>query len=162
MNHAVASEIGNRRHSTWWPACTGFAAAVAGFLILYWATAASLAGVWAHSGMFQFGFLIFPVSAWLVWEKRHELAAAYRPNICLWALPLLLAATFVWLLGRIANVNVLEHAAFVITFPLLVLVFFGAAVARALAFPLTYLAFAIPVRAIVEWRGEPYGFLFCI
>lgn len=145
MNHVNSIEqVAVRHKSSWKLALNGFAIAVVAFIALYWATGYSLVATWARTGMFQYAFLIFPISAWLIWRQRHELVAAHEPAICVSAIPLLLATTFVWLLGRITNVDVLEHAAFVATFPVLVLVFFGVAVARAVLFPLGYLIFAIP------------------
>ncbi|HET8551474.1 MAG TPA: exosortase A [Gammaproteobacteria bacterium] len=141
---AVAEQVTIDRPVSWRQAGAGFAAAAAVLIALYWTTVVSLVTAWEHTGMFQYAFLIFPVCVWLAWSKRHELTAGYAPRVCPWALPLLAATVFVWFLGRIANVDIVQQVAFVGTFPILVLLFFGTAVTRALAFPLAYLVFAIP------------------
>lgn len=133
-----------RRRSSWYLTLNGFAAVTAAFLALYWATAWSLVDTWARTGMFRYAFLIFPVSAWLVWHKRREIRITQTPVVWAWGLLLLAAVSFVWLLGAIANVNLLQHIAFVAAFPILVLLFFGPRVALLLLFPLVYLIFAIP------------------
>lgn len=147
------SEIATQRRSVWWPTCGGFALAAAVFVALYWTTAVSLAGIWAHSGMFQYAFLIFPVSVWLAWSKRDELIARQIPRAVPWAVVLLAGLAFMWLLGRISNVDILEHVAFIATFPVLVLAFFGVGVVRALVFPLAYLVFAIPAGVLHSMVG---------
>lgn len=145
MNHVNSVEqITVRSKSSWRLSLDGFAVVAVAFIALYWTTGYSLVATWARTGMFQYAFLIFPISGWLIWRQRHELAATHEPSVCIAAMPLLAATVFVWLLGRIANVDVLQHAAFVATLPVLVLVFFGVSVARALMFPLVYLIFAIP------------------
>ncbi|HET6724710.1 MAG TPA: exosortase A [Gammaproteobacteria bacterium] len=131
--------------ASWRPALGAFTIVTVGFIALYWTTGFSLVATWARTGMFRYAFLIFPISAWLIWSKRHELVAWHEPATCLWALPLLIGTVFAWFLGAIANVDVVQHAAFVATFPVLVLLFFGADVVRVLLFPLVYLVFAIPV-----------------
>jgi exosortase A len=133
-----------RRRSSWYLTLNGFAAVTAAFLALYWATAWSLVDTWARTGMFRYAFLIFPVSAWLVWHKRREIRITQTPAVWAQGLLLLAAVSFIWLLGAIANVNLLQHIAFVAAFPTFVLLFFGPRVALMLLFPLVYLVFAIP------------------
>lgn len=141
---SAAERVGFQASASWRPTIEGFAITVAVFIGLYWMTGLSLVDTWARTGMFRYAFLIFPISAWLVWGKRKELAAAQEPAVCLWALVLLGGVVFASFLGRITNVDIVQHAAFVATFPVLVLLFFGTGVTRALLFPLAYLVFAIP------------------
>jgi exosortase A len=133
-----------QRRSVWLPALGGFSLSIAAWLGIYWTTAVTLVELWAKTGMFQYALLIFPISLWLIWNKRHELEMFYAPSPCLAGIPLLLGAYFIWLLGAIASVSLLQDIAFIATFPILVLIFFGVSVVRALAFPLGYLVFAIP------------------
>jgi exosortase A len=145
-----------QRRSVWLPALCGFSLSIAAWLGIYWATAVTLVELWAKTGMFQYALLIFPISLWLIWNKRHELEMSYTPSPCLLAgIPLLLGAYFVWLLGSIASVSLLQDIAFIATFPILVLIFFGVRVVRALAFPLGYLVFAIPAGQSLVGHFQP-------
>jgi len=63
---------------------------------------------------------------------------------CLAALPLLAIAGCAWLIGRLANANVVEHFALVLMIQSAVLVVLGWAFVRAIAFPLLFLFFAVP------------------
>ncbi|HET7586548.1 MAG TPA: exosortase A [Gammaproteobacteria bacterium] len=141
---SVTERVAFQGAASWRPAIEGFAVTAVAFIGLYWMTGLSLVDTWARTGMFRYAFLIFPISAWLVWSKRKDLAAEQEPAICLWALIPLAGIVFVWFLGRITNVDVVQQSAFVATFPVLVLLFFGVGVTRALLFPLVYLVFAIP------------------
>ncbi|HET6724910.1 MAG TPA: exosortase A [Gammaproteobacteria bacterium] len=141
---SAAERITFQGAASWRTALGGFGITTVLFIGLYWMTGLSLVETWARTGMFRYAFLIFPISAWLVWGKRKDLAVAHNPAICLWALIPLAAVAFGWFLGRITNVDLVQHVAFVATFPILVLLFFGTGVARALLFPLVYLLFAIP------------------
>jgi exosortase A len=167
----LQQDMATERVMAWRPAITVFTVLALAFIGLYWTTAVALVRLWAKTGMFQYCFLIFPISAWLIWGKRHELAARHVPTVCPWALVLLAGTAFVWFLGRIASVDVVEQAAFVATFPVLVLVVFGTAIFRALLFPMIYLVFAIPAGYsavaplqritahisvhVLQWTGVP-------
>ncbi|WP_423823459.1 exosortase A [Salinisphaera sp. SPP-AMP-43] len=121
----------------------GFVACMVVFVLLYSSTYLSLAATWADTGTFQYAFLIFPISAVLVWSRRQWLsrvAARARPS-GLW---LIAALGGLWLLGAVANVNLAQHVAVVVIWPAMVYTFYGPRVAGVLAFALGYLLFAIP------------------
>ena len=42
--------------------------------VLFWSTFYSMAEVWERSETFAHGYLIFPITIWLIWRKRHALA----------------------------------------------------------------------------------------
>jgi sugar transferase (PEP-CTERM/EpsH1 system associated) len=76
----------------------------------YRQTALSMVDTWTASRTFTHGFLVPPLFAFLVWREREGLARVeWRP----WppALVLLAVAGFVWLLGRLAMVAVVEQLA---------------------------------------------------
>ncbi|MDD5330401.1 MAG: exosortase A [Sulfuricella sp.] len=118
--------------------------AIVWLLAWYWPTAWSIVSIWMRSETFAHGFLIFPVSAYLVWSRRRELAAL-TPQPDYRVLPLLAAFGFSWMLASLAGVLIVQHYSLVIMIPLLVWLVLGSAVARALAFPLLFLLFAVPV-----------------
>ena len=109
----------------------------------YGETAHSMAATWLRSDTFAHGFLIFPISAYLVWARREEVSRL-NPTPHPLALPLLAGAGIAWLLGRASDSMVVEQYSFVLMIPLIVTIVLGNQVAKALAFPLFFLTFAVP------------------
>src|SRR4051794_3435906 len=105
----------------------GTTAAALGLLwVIAWfaPTAAAMVSVWARSDTFMHGFLIAPISVWLIYRLRGELAAlAPRPDYRM-LLPAAVAG-FAWLLGEVAAVNALSQFAFVALLVIAVPMFLG-------------------------------------
>lgn len=121
---------------------------IAGVLLalagLFWPTLRSMIEIWERSETFAHGYLIFPISAWLIWRKRAELARiAPRPDAR--GLVLLAAAGAGWLLADAGSVNVVAQYAFVVMLVAAVWTLLGWAFVRAAFFPLAFLLFAVPV-----------------
>jgi exosortase A len=116
---------------------------------VYWSTFESIARKWADDAAYSHGFLILPISAWLVWRKRFELATlAMAPSA--WGVLATAACAVVWMVARGSGVLVVEQLAAVALVPSLVLAAFGWHLVRALMFPLAFLFFAVPFgRALV-------------
>ena len=112
-------------------------------LAWYWDTARTMVEIWERSDTFAHGYLIVPISAWLVWRRRAALAALdMRPNFLV--LPLLVLAGTGWLLGEVAGARIVQQYALVLMIPLLVWCILGNEVAKLLAFPLFFLLLAVP------------------
>jgi exosortase A len=122
---------------------TALGAAVAVILLLFPRDAAHMATIWWTSSTFNHVLLIPPIVAWLVWQRRPELAQL-RPSA--WWPPLLLVAAgaFGWLLGEAAGVALARHAGLVLMLQGTIAACLGKSVSRGLAFPLFYLLFLIP------------------
>lgn len=120
------------------------AGAVIWLLSWYGETTWSTVTIWMRSETFAHGFLIFPVSAYLIWRKRRELATL-TPEPDYRVLPLLAVFGFGWLLADLAGVIVVQQYSLVIMIPLLVWLILGIRVVGALVFPLSFLLFAVPV-----------------
>lgn len=105
-------------------------------------TGRAVVTVW-NSDSFAHGWIIAPISLWLVWQRRAELArCSVRP---FWPATLgLFACGAAWLFGRLAGVNALEQFALVGMFQCAVALCFGWAVIRIVAFPLLFLFFGVP------------------
>jgi len=119
---------------------------IAGTILLlgiFSGTAWSLFHTWSTSHLYGHGFLIVPISLFLVWRKRAALANVdVRPNY--WGIAFIALCALVWLLGRFASVNMVEQFALVGLIAALVLTVTGTQVLKVLAFPLFYLIFAVP------------------
>ena len=111
--------------------------------VLYWETAASIVAIWIRSETYTHGFLILPISFYLVWQRRAQLRQMVpAPNLL--ALPVLAVSLLLWLAAWIAEVQLIQQLVFVGFIPILVVLLFGTAVAKAMMFPLGYLIFAVP------------------
>jgi exosortase A len=114
---------------------------------LYFATARSIVEIWDSSETFAHGYIILPISLWLIWRRRDNFAAL--PPTPYWpALALLAIAGAAWLLARMGEVQVVQQYAFVAMLPLIALGVLGRRLAASLAFPLLFLLFAVPFGEI--------------
>ena len=112
-------------------------------MAIYRETAWSMVTIWLDSDTFAHGFVILPISAFLMWRKRHELAML-QPKPVSYGPAVLLVPGLIWLLGYISDVQVVQQFCFVATIILLVWILLGWEVVKLLAFPLGYLLFAVP------------------
>ena len=129
--------------STWRRAALLFALGFAALIAIYIDTALDLWDGWGRTGTFAHGYIIFPVSAWLVWRLRHRLAEL-TPTVQPLALVPLVGCGIAWLAARSAGVHAPEQYAFVAMVPCLVWAVFGDAVTRRILYPLAFLFFAVP------------------
>lgn len=127
-------------------------------LVLYRETAMAMVGIWVRSETFTHGFLVLPITIWLIWRIRDQLAPlAPRPNY--WILFVLVGTGFVWLLGELATVGVLSQFALTTMLILAVIAFLGLPVARHITFPLAFLYWAVPfgefaLPQLMEWTAN--------
>jgi exosortase A len=118
-------------------------------LVWYGDTAAAVVTIWARSETFAHGFLIIPISAWLIWRQR-DAVVGLRPQPNYFVLALLALVGFGWLLGHLADAGVVQQFALILMIPLLAWSVLGNRVAWALAFPLFFLLFAVPFGEFLE------------
>lgn len=127
-----------------WPFAVALTlSAIFWLLAWYGDTAESMVATWVRSETFTHGFLILPISAWLIWRRRH-LVAALHPQPNFFMIPVLMLAGFGWLMGQLASAEVVQQFALTLMIPLTVWLILGTRVVRALAFPLFFLLFAVP------------------
>lgn len=128
-----------------WPQAAWIAIAAVGALLLaYYATSASIVAIWSRSETFAHGYLIFPISAYLIWSQRKQVARL-TPVADTRGLILLALLGLGWLAADLARVLVVQQLALVAMIPALVFTVLGWRVAWALAFPLGFLLFAVPM-----------------
>jgi exosortase A len=110
---------------------------------LYFGTVRSIITVWNSSETFAHGYVILPISLWLIWRRRENFRLypmqPWAPGLALVAL---LGAG--WLAAQLGEVQVVAQYTFVAIFPALALALFGPRLAGSLAFPLLFLLFAVP------------------
>ena len=147
----TSARVPARAANPWTAACVAFAVGLAVVLAVFWPSWRLLVDAWSSSETYSHGFVIAPVSAWLVWRMRGTLAAL-RPQASLLGAPVLAAAIVLWALGELSEVNVARYVAVVTMVPGLALLCFGLRPSRAMAFPLAFLYFMVPVgEGLVPW-----------
>jgi exosortase A len=126
--------------------------------VLFFDTVASMVSIWLRSDTFAHGFLILPISLWLVWRLRDDLAEAVaRPQP--WVLLLTAGGGLVWLLAQLVDVNVIMQLAFIGILITGIWALLGTAITRRLAFPLAFLFLAVPmgeglIQPLVEFTAD--------
>lgn len=121
---------------------------IIGFVLLipffaYFATAESIVAIWNSSETFAHGYIILPISLWLIWRRRDVLMGL--PIEPYWpALLLLTACGFAWLLAELADVQIVKQYAFAAMLPISALAILGKKIARSMTFPLVFILFAVP------------------
>jgi exosortase A len=120
-----------------------FTIAAAASVLLMLPAWSSMAMIWWHNETYTHGMLVPLASAWLAWRDRDRLAGLV-PRAAPIALVPMGACAVVGLLGQLAGVDALRHFAAVGAIMALFVLCFGTAIARALAFPLGFLLFAVP------------------
>ncbi len=144
-----------------WTVALGATIIYVGWLVgWYWDTVASMVAIWYRSDTFAHGFVVFPITGWLVWRKRHELALL-TPSPALSTLPLaaMVLAGVLWLLGDLGDVLAARHFAWITLLIAGIWLLVGDTIARRLMFPLAFLYFAVPVGeflipTLIEWTAN--------
>ena len=113
-------------------------------LALFWPTVEGMAYTWYNFETYTHGFLILPISLWLIWQKRAYLAK-FTPQPSAGFLVLVVGGLLVWALARLTGVLVVEQLAFVGVLISGLAGILGWQVGKFLAFPLLFLFFAVPM-----------------
>jgi exosortase D (VPLPA-CTERM-specific) len=116
--------------------------------LLYRAVLADLVRAWIGDGNYSHGFLIPPVCAYFLWERRAAFRAApRRPSA--WGLALIAVSLAVLLAGLLGSEFFLSRISLLGVIAGLVLFLSGWPVLRIAAFPIAFLVLMIPLPAIV-------------
>ena len=124
----------------------------------YWSTGAGMVQIWARSDTFAHGFVVLPIALWLVWRSRGELSRL-SPRPGWWALAPMAIAGFVWFLGELTATNAVSQFSLIALLVLTVPAVLGTRVTQAIAFPLGFLFFAVPIGEFImprlmEWTAD--------
>ena len=115
-----------------------------GVVALYFSTFHSIVSNWWRSDTYAHGFMILPISLYLLWDGRERLRGMsprpdYRAAIALGA------CGMGWLACHLAGILVMEQYFAVGMIPIAVWAVLGSAVTRQLRFPLGFLLLGVPV-----------------
>lgn len=130
--------------SKWKTASIALAAIVLAVLLLNLAVIRFTIHIWTTNETYTHGFLIVPISAWLIWRKRHVLAAMTPSPAIAGIVPFFLCS-IIWQLGHQAGAMVVEQYAMIGMIVSSALTVLGTRIFKVLAFPLFFLVLAVPV-----------------
>jgi exosortase A len=128
-------------------------------LLVYWPATISLAELWsdARGETYTSGFLIAAISLWLMWRARRDFVYVAPPQAA-WrwlALAFLAGTALVWQFALRAGIQLGYLTLLPVLLWTCVLLVCGVRAARAAAFPLGYLIFALPVWdhaiSLLQW-----------
>lgn len=142
--HQPIATVEARPASAWRPHLVALGLTASAILLLFARDAAGMANVWWTSETYNHCALIAPIIAWLIWQRRPELRAL-QPSLWWSGLLLLAAGAFGWLLGEAGSIALARHAGLVLMLQGAAITLLGRAVSRALAFPIFFALFMIPV-----------------
>lgn len=127
----------------WMRHITVLAALLLVTLGLFHKAVAAAVTVWWVSPTYSHCFLIIPIAAWLIWEKRPVLATL-SPGLTPLALCLIPFLALVWWMGDLAAINEVQQYALVGIMQTLIVALIGWPVVRVIWFPVFYLLFLVP------------------
>lgn len=118
---------------------------VLAFFYLYASVWTMLAKTWWIRDDYSYGFLIPPISLYLVWLRRERLMHFPIEPAYLAGLSVVLTAGAMLLLGKVGGVITLQELSLLAMISGLVLFLLGKGYLKALSFPIAYLLFMIPI-----------------
>lgn len=111
---------------------------------VFWHAVAAAVTVWYESRTFNHCFLIIPISAYLIWERR-EVFSTVPPRPLLPALLLAPLFGLAYIVAYAAGIFAAQQLAFMGLLQTAFLVVLGRQAWRSLAMPLVYLVFLVPL-----------------
>jgi exosortase D (VPLPA-CTERM-specific) len=116
--------------------------------LLYTGVFPRLVRQWANDDDYTHGFLILPLALYFAWDRREVLGKLpVRPSP--WGVGLLALGLLMLAVGSVGAELFLQRSSLVVVLAGLVWLLLGTAFLRALAFPLAFLFFMVPLPAIV-------------
>jgi exosortase A len=112
-------------------------------LVSFRSTLLLMVETWYRSRTYSHCFLILPLFVYLVWVRRKSIAGL-NPAPNPWGLALLGGLGFIWLLGNLGEVKLVQELCMILILVTVVWTLLGSVIVRALIFPLTFLFFAVP------------------
>lgn len=132
--------------------------ALAWLLFWYRDTLMSIVDIWGRSDTYAHGYLVAPISLWMVWRHREYIKSIpIAPSLL--GVVAGVVAGIGWLLGELSSVASISQFALVGMIIALIWAVMGTAVLRAYAFPIGFLVFLVPFGeflfpTMMDWTTE--------
>ncbi len=156
-----AAGAGVTQQRLWSIALAALAAGVLAFGLAFHAEALRAVAVWDESTAYNHCYLILPISAYLIWERRDVLAAR-SPHPDARILLAMLPVGLVWLFAENAQIMEGRQLAAMTLFQLFLLAVLGFQVWRVSAFALLYLYFLVPSGAFLTAPMQDFAARFAV
>lgn len=122
---------------------------VAVLVVLYAPVLKHLVWQWYNDADYSHGFLVPLLSAFLIWQRRDKLRLVERRASSGWGIAIVVMAMGLLFLGSLGAELFLARVSMLVTLCGLIVYFCGGAMLRALAFPVAFLLFAIPIPVLI-------------
>jgi exosortase D (VPLPA-CTERM-specific) len=122
---------------------------------LYADSLAFLFGYWSGSEDYSHGMFVPLISLFLIWQARHRLAET-GAETAWWGLAVVLGGLFLYWIGDLATLFVLQHLSLWMVIVGLVIASIGVRRTRIIAFPLAYLLTSIPLPVFLYATVSSY------
>ena len=116
--------------------------------ILYWPVLKLLVWQWYYDPDYGHAFLVPLLSAFLIYQRRGTLRAIKKQPSA-WGMVIVLGSLGILTLGSLGAELTLARLSVLVTICGLIVYFAGGAVLRAIAFPMAFLLFAIPIPMVI-------------
>ena len=127
---------------------------VTGVILLYLQTLLRLQGEWDTNIYYSHGYLMVPLSVWLVWRQWETLKAL--PVIPSWSgVPVLLGGLFLFVVGVRADILFFQGVSLLIVLAGIIHCLAGVQILKACMFPIGLLAYMVPLPYLLL---DPIGF----
>ncbi len=140
---SIAPALTGAPAAAWCRPVARLAALALAILVLFAGDAADMATIWWTSSTYSHMLFVPAIIAWLVWQRRVELAQL-TPIASPWGLAIVALGSLASLLGEAAGVGLARHLGLVLMLQGAVIATLGPTVARGLIFPLFYGFFLVP------------------
>ena len=140
MNHTLPA---NSTKQLWNSFLPYFVLSVILLLAMHWQTLSSMISTWWNIGTYTHGFVILPISVWIVWTLRNSISTM-TPKPTIKGIMALLAISLIWLIANQVGLIGIQQFALISMIQLFVWTILGGAVYKKLIFPLLFLYLAVP------------------
>ena len=120
-------------------------------LWFFHATWASMEAIWDRSETFTHGYLVAPISLWLIWQHRQHYLGL-RPRFSGWGALAIVGCGLLWLVADLVQVLVIRQWAAVGMLIAGIWSILGTRVSLAMLFPLLFLFLMVPFgEEFIPW-----------
>lgn len=135
----------------------GVAFIVAAVVLLFWQTWQSMVDIWMRSETYTHGFLVVPISLWLIWSRRDNYRQL-QPEPAWLGLLLVFCCGFLWLCAELIHALVVQQWAVVGILVCAIWSLLGSNVTGNMLFPVLFLFLMVPfgedfVPALMEFTA---------
>lgn len=143
MNETAKMDISAAHKAMWFKSLKVWVILLVLMVVSFYETLTGLFLVWWDKPEYNHCLLILPIIGYLL-NERKAIFAQISPCPTLWGLVPVFGGAFLWLMGELADADVVRHASMVIFLQGTIVSIFGFQVVRAFLFPFLYLVFLIP------------------